>query len=167
MAVGLTFSEYVEALRTYFKDKSEYNILLTFKEENYDEELELYVKMAISQINMIPPGFLNQYNEESIVNFPFASLVIMEATWFALESNNIVQARNDLPYSNGGVTIQVEDRNRYMPAISVLWNNLIQSRSLYSTYKKSQNISSILGGSRGCGSPSPYYDIYRSKYIYY
>ena len=167
---GFTFPEYVTNLRTFLKDKDFYNILIGNKEESTDDpELELYVKMGINMVNMIPPyGVGGLFDETNVQNSPATALIILESTWNALVSNDIMQSRNDLPYNNGGVSIQVEDRHRYIPIINELWKNLLYLRQLYATYKKSINISSILSGGAGgsSGVPSPYADLCRSRYVY-
>lgn len=165
MAITFTFSQYVENLRAYLKDSGLENILLKYQQENSQEELELYVRLGISQMNMIPPNMVLNYDENNIDTCPNASLVIMESTWHALVSNNILQARNDLAYSNGGITVKVEDAQRYLPTIQVLWNNMVSSRNFWAMYKKQINVNSILISGGGSGVCSPYSDLYRGYYI--
>lgn len=165
MAITFTFAQYVEHLRTYLKDSGLKNIILKHKQENAQSELELYTRMGITNMNMIPPSFILIYDETTISNCPNVSLVIMESTWHALVSNNILQARNDLAYSNGGITLKVEDAQRYLPTIQALWQNLLQSREHWRMYKKSVNIGSILGTGGYSGTSSPYADLYRGYYV--
>ena len=143
-----TTQEYVEALRAFIKDHDYLNRLLNFKEENNDDELKLYLNMANSFLETMPPFIVRP--DPLNPNFPFFSLVIHQATIEALISNSIVQARNDLTYNNGGITVKVDDGNRYLNLLQGLYRMADRELENYRKWLVALNIS---GGYGGVGSP--------------
>jgi len=143
----LTQSNYRESLRAYLKDTTTFNRILKFKEENENDFLDLYLEMALGVLNTMPPlipGF--DYG-----TFPVPSLLLHRATIEALISNSIVQSRNDLTYNNGGITVKVDDRDRYLPILQVLFRQHDVELSMFKNIKIAINIDTGFGGSH-----SPY-----------
>lgn len=108
---------YRTALRDFIKDKTQYNRLLKFTQENVDDELDLYLDMALGFLNSIPPPVI----EFTWADFPIPQLLIHQATIECLISNGIVAARNDLTYNNGGVTVKISDGDRYLKHLTILF----------------------------------------------
>jgi len=143
----MTQTEYVEKLRAFLKDKEELNRLLEFREENSELDLSLYLDMAMAELNSMAPvvGF---YSYEG---FPIPQLVILLATVHCLISNNILNARNDLQYNNGGITVKFQDGNKYLPQIQLLLSMMESLKKNFYQMKLSVNIARGFGG-----CPSPY-----------
>ena len=53
--MALTLETYRTSLRSYIKDQAAKNRLLAFEEENTDDELDMYINLAIGFLNSIPP----------------------------------------------------------------------------------------------------------------
>lgn len=142
-----TLTDYVEWLRSFIKDHAFLNRLLEFKEENDNDELELYLNMALGWLNFIPP-FLGS---STYADFPIPALIIHQATIECLISNGVVHARNELTYNNGGVTLKISDGDRYLRMLNALYRQTDLQINSYSKYKTAVNIMSGFGG-----VPSPY-----------
>ena len=138
----MTLIEYETALRAFIKDNAAVNRLLGFAEENINDELDLYINMAIGFLNFIPP-FIGTYTVET---FPFAQLVIHQATIECLISNGIVNARNDLTYNNGGVTVKISDGNKYLQQLQQLYRLTDMEIKAYTQIKIALNIDNGFGG---------------------
>jgi len=138
----MTLIEYRTALRNYIKDHEALNRLLQFIHENTDDELDLYLNMALGFLNYIPPFIGNI----TIEQFPLPALLVHQATIECLISNSIVQARNDLTYNNGGVTVKVSDGDRYLRLLQQLYRMADMEIKVYTNLKISLNIEGGWGG---------------------
>jgi len=142
----MTLIEYRTALRAYIKDNTALNRLLEFTEENINDELDLYLNMSLGFLNFIPP-FIGSHTIET---FPFGTLLIHQASIECLISNGIVNARNDLTYNNGGITIKISDGDRYLKQLQLLYRMTDMEIKSYRQIKIALNID---GGFGGVGSP--------------
>ena len=120
MATAL--ENYRTALVTYIKDKSELNRLLQFTTENTSDELDLYINMALSFSNSVPPMIASF----TLDTFPIPSYILHQAAIEGLISNGILQARNELTYNNGGITVKISDGDRYTRFYQILlrWTDM-------------------------------------------
>jgi hypothetical protein len=141
-----TLQDYRDALRAFIRDHDFLNRLLKFTQENTNDELDLYLNMAIGFLNGIPP-FVQTFG---VADFPNPSLLIHQATIEALVSNSVVNARNDLTYNNGGVTVKIQDANRYLSILQMLYRSTDMEIRNFTQLKVSLN---IMGGFGGVYSP--------------
>jgi len=139
---ALTFDNYVNSLRAYVKDSALKNILLKYAEENTDDEMGMYVQMALGFVNSIPPPVI----EYSYGTFPIPSLLVHQAAIECLISNGIVSARNELTYNNGGITVKIHDSERYVKFIQILVRMTDLEIANFTKLKISININSGWGG---------------------
>lgn len=136
-----TKQEYVEDLRNFVRDKEELNRLLDFEEESSHGELEQAIEYALDEINTFPPIFADEYSVES---FPHKSLLIRGAAIWLLQSAGILQSRNRLNYSDGGVTVQVSDKaGEYQTWIQNFSQQYYQQLK---SFKLSKNMDRVWGG---------------------
>jgi len=145
--MALTQENYRNSLRAYIKDEQEKNRLLEFQRENTDDDLDLYLNMALGFLNGIPP-LIGNY---SWGDFPIPSLLLHQATIECLISNGICNARNELTYNNGGITVKIPDGDKYLKHIQNLIRMTDLELSSYKTIKVALNINAGFGGSH-----SPY-----------
>ena len=144
----MTREGYVTMFRAFIKDNDYLNRLLKFEEENSDTELTMYLEMATGFLSSIPPFVYRPTLDDE--SFPFSSLIIHQAAIEALISNSIVQARNELTYNNGGITVKVDDGNRYMGLLQALWKMADREINYYTKWLVAININAGFGG---VGSP--------------
>jgi hypothetical protein len=141
-----TLEDYRVALRSFIKDHDFLNRLLKFEQESTNDELDLYINMAIGFMNSIPPMVI----QLNFANFPLPSLLIHQATIECLVSNGIVNARNDLTYNNGGVTAKIQDANRYLNLLQMMYRMTDAEIRNLTQMKIAAN---IMGGFGGVYSP--------------
>lgn len=139
---ALTIDDYITALRAFIKDHDFLNRLLKFTEENTDEELNLYVNMALSMLNAVPP----MIGPFDIGAFPIPNLIIHQATIECLISNGIVASRNEITYNNGGVTVKVSDGSRYLNHLNLLYRATDSEINILKSIKVAINIQNAWGG---------------------
>jgi hypothetical protein len=144
-----TIDDYRGWLRAFLKDHADKNRLLEFTEENTDDEIDLYLNMALGFLNFIPP-FIQTY---SYADFPIPTLVIHQATIECLISNGICHARNELTYNNGGVSLKISDGDRYLRMLQQLYRMADLEINAYTKYKTAVN---IMAGFGGVASPYSY-----------
>jgi len=139
---ALTYENYVSSLRSYIKDSELKNILLKYVEENTDEELGIYIQMAMGFLASIPPPVI----EFTYATFPIPSLLLHQAAIECMISNGILSARNELTYNNGGITVKIHDSSRYLQFIQILIRMTdLEIRNL-TNVKISINLNSAFGG---------------------
>ncbi len=145
--MALTLENYRNSLRAYIKDSELKNILLRYVKENTDDELDMYVSMAIGFLNSIPPPII----EFTYATFPIPSLLVHQAAIECLISNGILHARNELTYNNGGITVKIWDSERYLKFIQILTKSADMEMQMLTKIKISANLNAAFGGSH-----SPY-----------
>lgn len=133
---------YRNALRVFIRDHSDINRLLKFEEENPNENLLLYIDLAFGFLNVIPP-LIRSF---TFANFPMPVLIIHQAAIEALISNGILHARNDLTYNNGGITVKISDKERYLPILDWLTRLTDKQIEVFKQIKVSINIDAGWGG---------------------
>ena len=94
-------------LRLFLNDTPELNRLIR-KQESNDEKLDLAILLAIDDFNITTP-LLSAY---TILNFPSIYLLMYGATIQVLRSAGLLQSRNELAYSSGGVSVRIFDKTQ-------------------------------------------------------
>lgn len=140
--MALTLENYRNSLRAYIKDSELKNILLRYTEENTDDELDLYVSMALGFLNAIPPPVV----EFTYETFPIPSLLVHQAAIECLISNGILHARNELTYNNGGITVKIWDSERYVKFIQILTRQSDLEIQILTKVKMAANLNAAFGG---------------------
>jgi hypothetical protein len=148
--MALTLEAYRNAVRDFIKDMPELNRLLKFNEENTDSQIDLYLNMALGFLGAVPPP-VESYTD--VASFPIPSLLIHAAIEQCLLSNSIHQARNELTYNNGGITVKVPDGNRYLNMLTAMGNMMNREIQMLQQRKVYLNIE---GGWGGVNSPYQY-----------
>ena len=139
---ALTITDYITSLRAFIKDADFLNRLLKFTQENTDDELDLYINMALSMLNAVPP-LIGPFQ---IGTFPIPNLLIHQATIECLISNGIVASRNEITYNNGGITIKVSDGSRYLNHLNLLYRATDNEINMLKNMKIAMNIQNAFGG---------------------
>jgi len=140
--MALDIATYTAALRDFIKDHEAFNRLLKFEKENEDSYLRLYLDMAMGFLNAIPP-YIGPFGWDT---FPVPNLIIHQATIECLISNSIVQARNELAYNNGGITVKISDGNRYLNILQILYRATDMEIKTLTQIKIAINIQNGYGG---------------------
>jgi len=94
-------------LRLFLNDTPELNRLI-LREESDAAKLDLALRLAIDDYNITAP-ILTPVN---IANFPSLWLLLYGAAIQTLRSNGLLQSRNELVYSSGGVSVRIFDKTQ-------------------------------------------------------
>lgn len=100
-----TLRSYVNAIRFYINDYPTTNALLG-EEESGDGKIMLAINMTLDDFNTSCPWSANY----TVDNFPSFSLLIEGAVIHLLRSAGILQSRNHLNYSAGGLSVGIWDK---------------------------------------------------------
>lgn len=126
-------------VRTFLRDHPEVNALID-GEETGDPTLELFVDMAIDDWVNSPPLL----GPVTVENHPMKGALILYVCAMCLWSASILQARNNLAYSDGGISVQTSDKSQIYQQLSA---QLMQRYEyLKMRLKKSQNAELAYGG---------------------
>ena len=140
-------AEFVSHLRQYLRDFPELNRLIDGQETS-DRMLAWAVIDALDDFNNTPPFIGNH----TVGSFPYKSLLLRGAVIAVLESVTMLQMRNQMQYSDGGITVSVSDKGPLlMQWISMLQGSYERKKV---QYKMSRNIESAMTGE---GIMSDYY----------
>lgn len=141
-------------LRMFLNDTAELNRLIR-QEESNSEKLDLAIRLTIDDWNITPPLLGNA----TITTFPSIYLLIHGAAIQALKSAGILQSRNQLEYSSGGITVRTFDKTQLYQSWIIQFYQDYERKKL--EYKKSSNIEGAWGaGPGGGGVHSEYQQIY-------
>ena len=102
--INKSLDEVVDAVRLYLGDTPEENKLIPGFELSRDK-LKLAVTMAIDEFNNHPP-----YTSFRVETFPSLTILMHGAIVQCLIMAGLVQSRNFLSFSDGGISEQISDR---------------------------------------------------------
>lgn len=126
-------------LRLFLNDTPELNRLIR-QEESDDPKLDLAISMAIDDFNITPPLLQNH----TVSNFPSLYLLIYGASIQTLRSAGILQSRNELVYSSGGVSVRIFDKTQHYQSWIAMF--VAEYERKKANYKLSLNINNALAG---------------------
>lgn len=126
-------------LRQFLRDFPELNRLIDGQETS-DRMLAWCVIDALDDFNNTPP-LLGHF---TVSTFPYRSLLIRGSVITVLESVGLLQTRNQLQFSDGGISVGVSDK---APMI-MQWLNMFKSsyEMKKNNYKRAMNIEAALTG---------------------
>lgn len=132
-------------LRLFLNDTPELNRLIR-KEESDDERLDLALALTVDDWNITPP-FLGNL---TVANFPSLFLLIYGGAINTLRSAGLLQSRNELAYSSGGVSVRIFDKTQLYQS----W--IAQFVAEYERKKQNYKISLNINGAMATGISSEY-----------
>ena len=143
----------IQVVREYLRDHAELNRLVAGQETN-NRMIAWAILDALSLFNGTP--HLTNYSLEELLAMNQHYLLVRLATISVLESVGLLQTRNHINYSDGGLNVGVNDKT---PLI-MNWLQYFQASALQKLQqvKVALNISSILGPD-SCGVHSEYWSV--------
>lgn len=134
-----SLGEFVSQVRQYLRDYPELNRLID-GEETSDRMLAWSVIDALDDINNTPP-LIGTFTIET---FPYRHLLMRGTVLAVLESVGLLQTRNQISYSDGGISVNASDK---APMI-MNWINMLrgQYEQKKQQYKIAVNISEAFDG---------------------
>lgn len=155
-----TTKAFVQAVRLYLRDFAELNRLIAGEETN-DRMIAWSVLDALSNFNGTPP--ITQVTIEDLLSRQQHHLLLRLTVEAIIESVGMLQTRNHINYSTGGINVGVNDK-------TPLLMNWLQYYRSYTEQKMKQvkvalNVESILGPSN-VGIHSEYWAV-NATYLSY
>lgn len=143
-STNLPLTQFVNMIRMYLRDYAELNRLIK-GEEHSDRMIAWAVMDAVDDFNKTPP--LTSY---TLQNFPSSSILRLGTVVNLLESLGLLQTRNHLTFSDGGIQVGVSDKTPLLQA----WIQLLQNK--YEEKKQRLKIALNIEGAWGGGVHSEY-----------
>jgi hypothetical protein len=143
-------NEIVAMIRLYLRDFPELNRLLS-GEETSDRMIAWAVIDALDDFNSSPP-FIGAYG---LTNFPSTSLLREGAVIRILQSVGLLQTRNQINYSDGGISFSVSDKAPLLMSWIQMFQGSYEQRKL--RIKSSINVEQAM---EGAGAFSEYWAIH-------
>jgi len=126
-------------LRLFLNDTPELNRLIR-REESNDTKLDLALDLAIDNYNVTAPLL----QSHTVSNFPSLYLLIYGASIHVLRSAGLLQSRNELAYSSGGVSVRIFDKTQLYQ--SWIAQFVAEYERTKTNFKIATNINSALSG---------------------
>lgn len=138
-----TFSDFVQMVRAYLRDTPELNRIVT-GEESSDRQIAWAILDAISDFNGTP--HLTNYSLEELLQFNQHALLRRMTTIALIESVGLLQTRNHINYSDGGLNVGVNDKTPLL----MNWLQYFKASTdqMKQRVKVALNIQGILGPSQ-------------------
>lgn len=157
------FNQFVSTIRLFMRDFPELNRLVE-GEESSDRMIAWALIDAIEEFNGTPP-LIGNYTFNDLITNGQASLLRKGTVYNLLMSVGLLQTRNQLSFSDGGLNVQVSDKTpllqSWMQMLRRQWEQGMQR------VKMAWNIENLLGGPAGAHTEyfalSGYYHIDLSR----
>lgn len=125
-------------VRAFMRDYAELNRLITGVESS-NRQIVWAIFDALDDFNTSPPftGF-------TLMNFPSKHLLVRGTVISLLESVGLLQTRNHLSFSDGGLQVGVSDKTPFIQSWIQLFRNSYEEKKM--RLKVAYNIESAWGG---------------------
>lgn len=135
---GLDLNGFANQVRAFMRDHAELNRLIA-GEESSQRQIIWAIFDALDDFNTSPPftGF-------GINGFPSKSLLVRGTVLSLLESIGLLQTRNHLSFSDGGLQVGVSDKTPFIQSWIQLFRNSYEEKKM--KLKVAYNIESAWGG---------------------
>lgn len=137
-----TFMDFVQMVRLYHRDFPELNRIVT-NEESSDRQIAWAVLDAVADFNGTP--HFTQLALEDLLFLNQHNLILRMTTISLIESVGLLQTRNHINYSNGGINVGVNDKTPLL--MNWLQYFMAKTEQMKQRVKVAINIGSILGPS--------------------
>ena len=142
---GMTdsFRDFVQMVRFFMRDFPELNRLVA-GEEPSDRQIAWAVLDALADFNGTPP-FIGNSSLEGLLSMQQHNLLLRMTVCSVIESVGLLQTRNHINYSNGGITVGVNDKTPML----MNWLQYFKATTdqMKLRVKVAMNIGAILGPS--------------------
>jgi hypothetical protein len=110
-------------IRMFLRDNAKLNALIR-KEESGDQEYSLAIRMALSNWNTTPPFI----NSATIEDFPSLDWLIICGAMYILQMNGVLNYRNELQYSDNGVSVNPWSKGPQYISLAGFWLNQLETQ---------------------------------------
>lgn len=137
-SADLQLKSFVQTVRMFMRDYPELNRLIAGVEST-NRQIVWAVADALDDFNTTPPftGF-------GLSTFPSKSMLVRATVISLLQSIGLLQTRNQLSFSDGGIQVGINDKTPFIQSWLQLFSNSYEEKKL--RLKVSYNIESAWGG---------------------
>ena len=128
-----------KSLRLFLNDTAELNRLIR-QEESDDPHLDLALALAVDDYNVTSPPI----TRVTIDSYPSLWLLMHGAAIEILKMAGLLQSRNELNYSSGGVTVRTFDKTEHYQRWISMFLQEYERKKL--NYKIAANVAAGMGG---------------------
>jgi len=146
--VSSAFASFIYTVRLFLRDHPQLNRLVK-GEEHSDRMIAWAILDFLSDFAGTPPP-LGYHTLEQLLEMHYQSFAVRGTSVALLQSVGILQTRNHLNFSDGGISVSVSDKAPML----MQWINQFQQKYEQEKMQKkvSMNISNLLGTSSGVHS---------------
>jgi hypothetical protein len=130
--------DFINMVRLFMRDYAELNRLIAGEESN-NRQIAWALMDTLDDFNTTPP-----FTRFGVWDFPSRSLLLRGTVASLLESIGLLQTRNHLQFSDGGITVGINDKTQFLQAWIQIFRNAYEDKKL--KLKVAYNIESAWGG---------------------
>ena len=134
-----TVEDITAKVRSIMRDKPEFNALLSGQETD-DTLIELCIDLTVDDFKWTTP----QIGDFNLNNFPSLYILVYGTVINVLRSAGMLQSRNNLNYSDGGITVASSDKAGEYQSWIDRFHNEIETKK--KTLKMQLNAQQCYGG---------------------
>lgn len=131
-------NSFVGQVRAFLRDYAELNRLIK-GEESSNRQIVWAVLDALDDFNTTPP-----FTAFNLTDFPSRSLLIRATVCSLLESIGLLQTRNHINFTDGGLSVGINDKTPFIQSWLQIFRNSYEDKKM--KIKVSYNIESAWGG---------------------
>ena len=131
-------NSFIGQVRAFLRDYAELNRLIK-GEESSNRQIVWAVMDALDDFNSTPP-----FTSFTLSTFPSRSLLIRATTISLLESIGLLQTRNHINFTDGGLSVGINDKTPFIQSWLQIFRNSYEDKKL--KIKVAYNIESAWGG---------------------
>lgn len=135
---ALQLDEFANQVRLFLRDHAELNRLIA-GEESSNRQIVWAILDTLDDFNTSPP-----FTRFGLQDFPSRSLLIRGVTCTLLESIGLLQTRNHLQFSDGGISVGINDKTPFIQSWLQVFRNAYEDKKM--KLKVAYNIESAWGG---------------------
>lgn len=128
----------VQTVRTYMRDYAELNRLIAGVESS-NRQIVFAVADTLDDWNTTPP-----FSQETLTSMPSKSVFLRGVVCTLLESIGLLQTRNQLSFSDGGLQVGINDKTPFIQSWLQLLRNTYEEKK--QRIKIAKNIETAWGG---------------------
>ena len=140
-AMSPVLQSFVQTVRLFMRDHPELNRIVA-GEESSDRMIMWAIVDALSDFNGTPP-FIGTFQLEDLINANQQNLLTRMVVCSLLESVGLLQTRNHINYSNGGLNVGVNDKTPLIMNWLQYFQGTVEQKK--QRVKTTMNINQILG----------------------
>lgn len=146
--ISPTMRAFVQNVRLYMRDHAELNRLVG-GEESDDRQIAWAIFDALSNFNGTPP-FIGRFRLEDLLGRDQHALMLRMTVIALIESVGLLQTRNHINYSDGGLNVGVNDKTPLLMKWLEMFRSMTEQRMMQ--VKVAFNIEQLLDGGPGMHS---------------